>query len=68
MDTFVVRVYRSGRDVSPEDDRMRGVVDEISTGLQATFHDTEELLALLRCPQPPPTQEGPDESGQRQTK
>lgn len=59
MDTFVVRVYRSGLDVSPEEDRLRGVVDEISTGLQATFHDTEELLEILRRPHPLPTQEGP---------
>jgi hypothetical protein len=52
MDTFVVRVYRRGQDTSPDDDALRGVVDEVSTGLKATFHDATELLAILR-PQPP---------------
>jgi hypothetical protein len=52
METFVVRVYRPGRDAPSEDDRLRGVVEQISTGRQATFHDTSELLAILRRPQP----------------
>src|SRR5579859_2039671 len=47
MDTFVVRVYRSGQDILSDDDRLRGVVEEISTGFRATFHDTKELLSVL---------------------
>lgn len=47
MDTFVIRVYRSGRDALPRDDRLRGIVEEISTGFQATFHDTKQLLSIL---------------------
>jgi hypothetical protein len=47
MDTFVVRVYRSGRDAHPDANRLRGVVEEISTGLQATFHDATQLLSIL---------------------
>lgn len=48
MDTFVIRVYRSGRDALPRDERLRGVVEEISTGFQATFHDTKQLLSILQ--------------------
>jgi hypothetical protein len=48
MDTFVVRVHRSGQDRSPADGCLRGVVEEISSGLQATFRDTTELLSILR--------------------
>lgn len=48
MDTFVVRVYRSKHDAPPDDDPLRGVVDEVSTGLKATFHDATELLSILR--------------------
>jgi hypothetical protein len=47
MDTFVVRVYSSGPDGTPDGDRLRGVVEEISTGLQATFHDAAQLLSIL---------------------
>lgn len=47
MRTFVVRVYRSGQDSVPHDDRLRGVVEEISTGRQATFHDAKQLLSIL---------------------
>lgn len=47
MDTFIVRVYRSEPDVLPEDG-LRGVVEEISAGSQVTFHDTRQLLAILR--------------------
>jgi hypothetical protein len=47
MDTFVVRVYRSGQDSGPDDDCLRGVVEEISTGLHATFRDAGELLSIL---------------------
>ncbi len=53
MDTFVVRVYRSGQDTPPGDDSMRGVVDEVSTGIKATFHDATELVAILRRERPP---------------
>jgi len=51
MDTFVVRVYRSEWDSVPEDGRLRGVVEEVATGLEATFHDTRELLSILSRPQ-----------------
>lgn len=47
MDTFVVRVYRSGQKSLPDDEHLRGVVEEISTGSQATFHDTTQLLSIL---------------------
>ena len=45
MDTFVVRGYRSGADA--DDDRLRGIVEDITSGLTATFHDTNELLSIL---------------------
>jgi hypothetical protein len=48
MDTFVVRVYRGGgQEELPDDDRLRGVVEEISTGFHATFRDAKELLSIL---------------------
>jgi hypothetical protein len=50
MDTFVVRVYRSGQDSVPDDGRLRGVVEEVSTGFQATFHDGKQLLSILHRP------------------
>jgi hypothetical protein len=53
MDTFVVRVYRSGQDAPPGDDLLRGVVDEVSTGVKATFQDATELVAILRRERPP---------------
>jgi hypothetical protein len=51
MDTFVVRVYRSGQDSPLDDARLKGVVEEVSTGFQATFQDTKELLSILHRPQ-----------------
>ena len=48
MQTFVVRVYRSAQDEPPDDDRLRGVVEEIATRSQATFHSSAELMSILR--------------------
>ena len=48
MDTFVVRVYRSEWDRLRDEACVRGVVEEVATGFQATFHDADELLAILR--------------------
>jgi hypothetical protein len=73
MDTFVVRVYRSEPGHEFDTDRLRGVVDEIATGLQATFHDAGELLSILQGrereehPKPSPTQGGANEPLQDQT-
>jgi hypothetical protein len=47
MQTFVVRVYRSGQPDSPEADPLRGVVEEVATGQQATFRSCTELLSIL---------------------
>lgn len=47
MDTFVIRVYRSGHDAPSGGDRLRGVVEEVATGFQATFQDAGELLTIL---------------------
>ena len=47
MDTFVVRVYSSGQQ-APDDECLRGIVEETLTGLHTTFHDTDELLSILR--------------------
>jgi hypothetical protein len=58
MDTFVVRVYRSRQDKPSDDPRLRGVVEDVTTGLHATFHDATELLSILRR-QP---QDGPEVS------
>ena len=59
MDTFVVRVYRQRQDVVPDDDCLRGVVEEISTGFRATFHDTKQLLSILYRQLSEPPREAP---------
>jgi hypothetical protein len=51
MRTFVVRVYGSERSTQPEDGRLTGMVEEISTGVQAMFYDAGELVAILDRPQ-----------------
>jgi hypothetical protein len=51
MRTFVVRVYGSGQGIGPDHDHLMGIVEEISTGAQARFHTSEELVAILDCPQ-----------------
>jgi hypothetical protein len=43
MHTFVVRIYRSGED----DAGVRGVVDDVASGLTSTFRTPEELLKIL---------------------
>lgn len=43
VDTFVVRIYRS----SQAEERARGVVDDVASGLRSTFRDAEELLLIL---------------------
>lgn len=48
METFVVRVYRTEQDGLPDDGRLRGVVEAIGSGSQATFHDIAELQSILR--------------------
>jgi hypothetical protein len=46
MKTYVVRVYRpDGEVVDPPE--LRGVVDEVSSGASAAFHDGDELLRIL---------------------
>jgi hypothetical protein len=46
MPTYVVRVYRPDRGtVNPPE--LRGVVDEVASGMSATFHDGDELLRIL---------------------
>jgi hypothetical protein len=47
MQTFVVRTYTAGRNAVQDDGRLRGVVEEVSTGFRATFHDTSELVSIL---------------------
>ena len=47
MNTFVVRLYGSEQGNLPDDPSIRGVVEEISTGFQATFHDADELVTIL---------------------
>jgi hypothetical protein len=48
--TFVVRLHedsggREGRDVATA--QLRGVVDDVGTGLRSTFRNDQELLAAL---------------------
>jgi hypothetical protein len=48
--TFIVRI-REARDGGDREGvtipRLRGVVDEVATGLRATFRDAHELVAAL---------------------
>jgi hypothetical protein len=41
--TFVVRIFGPQR----EEAELRGTVDEVSSGLTATFHDAGELMTIL---------------------
>jgi hypothetical protein len=43
MKTFVVRIYGS----NPRLTDLRGVVDEVASGVRDTFHDAEGLLQIL---------------------
>lgn len=51
MKTFVVRVFEDvGSDsASADTPRLRGVVDEVATGLRATFRSELELVAALKA-------------------
>jgi hypothetical protein len=43
MDTFVVRISPAGNG----EPGLRGVVDEVASGLSRTFRDPEELVTIL---------------------
>jgi hypothetical protein len=48
--TFIVRVREAGDGGDREGvaiPRLRGVVDEVTTGLRATFRDAQELVTAL---------------------
>jgi len=48
--TFIVRLVTeasSGSPGGPGDPRLRGVVDEVATGMRTTFRDDQELVAAL---------------------
>jgi hypothetical protein len=49
--TFVVRIHQDdGSDQAGADTpRLRGVVDEVATGLRATFRSELELVAALKA-------------------
>ena len=49
MRTFIVRVReaRGGDDWGGTTPRLRGVVDEVATGLRVTFRDAQELITAL---------------------
>lgn len=51
MKTFVVRVHEdAGSDPAGADTpRLRGLVDEVATGLRATFRSELELVAVLKA-------------------
>jgi hypothetical protein len=49
--TFVVRIHEDDGSGSAGADmpRLRGVVNEVATGLRATFRDELELVAALKA-------------------
>lgn len=50
MRTFIVRLVQDADGAGPGSagrPRLRGVVDEVATGLRTTFRDDEELVAAL---------------------
>lgn len=47
MNTFVVRVYLSGADPTADPAGLKGVVEEISSGCQATFQDSRQLVSII---------------------
>jgi hypothetical protein len=64
--TFVVRLHEDAGDDPADADspRLRGVVDEVATGLRATFRSELELVAALKAAMdtdpPGPSQDGGD--------
>src|SRR5215472_10869759 len=68
MKTFVVRLHEdAGSDPAGADvPRLRGVVDEVATGLRATFRSEGELVAALKAAAmgtDPPGATGPSRDG-----
>jgi hypothetical protein len=55
MRTFVVRVYRPEQKTPSEPVGLTGLVEEVSTGVQAMFYDADGLLAILNRAQPETT-------------
>lgn len=51
MDTFVVRVWGPGADEEGETG-LRGVVEHVASGWSGRFRSAEELVSLLRTPDP----------------
>ncbi len=50
MRTFIVRLIQDASGTSQDAavrTRLRGVVDEVATGLRTTFRDDQELVAVL---------------------
>ena len=47
METFVIRLYSERHADGAGARCLRGVVEEISTGLRVTFRGSAELLAIL---------------------
>lgn len=64
MQTFVVRAYTPGRGNDHDDGRLRGVVEEVSTGFRATFHDTSELVSILHRRRQASSGAWPDETAE----
>ncbi len=67
MKTFVVRLFEDagGDPAGPGTPRLRGVVDEVATGLRATFRSELELIAALKTAMgtEPPGATGPSRDG-----
>ena len=67
MKTFVVRLHEdAGSDPAGADmSRLCGVIDEVATGLRATFRSERELVAALKAHMgtDPPGATGPSRDG-----
>lgn len=53
MRAFVVRVYGAGQGAGADHDHLMGIVEEVATGVQARFRNTEELVTVLGRPEDP---------------
>lgn len=55
MQTFIVRLWVPSNLTPETDETLRGVVEQLGSGLSTPFADDDELLAILRQAEREPT-------------
>lgn len=47
MESYIVRIYKSGEYINDEAEIIRGVIEDPSTGLKIGFESIEDLWAIM---------------------